>query len=519
MKTKSIMLVLAVITAFSTSAYDFKENGLAYKINEDGTSVEVTFERFTQSGYSNLTGDVVIPSSVSHNGIQYTVTSIGDIAFFRCSGITSVVIPNTVTKISFKSFTECTGLTSLSIPNSVEEIGVAAFRDCNSLSSLHIPGSVSSIGLDAFNGCTGLYSVTVDEGNTIYDSRDNCNAIIETATNTLVLGSNSTVIPNSIDSIYTCAFLGCKGLETVVIPNSVKHIGGNAFSECTSLTHLELGNSVAYIGDGAFSYCYELSSVIIPKSVVSIGERAFGKCLGLSSMVVEDDNPYYDSRDNCNAIIETGTNTLIAGCKNTVIPNTISSIGNYAFYRLSNLEPLTIPNSVLSIGEGAFLDCENLTSVTIPNSVVSVGLLAFSGCKKMTSLKIGSSVSHIGSNAFGGCTNLSVINSRIMEPQNVTYDDSYYIFSSKAKENCVLRVPHGTLELYKSIMPWREFANIVVEGDLNNDGEVTAADATVIYNIMLGNSSAATVLDDVNGDGEVTSADITAIYNILLGNQ
>ena len=515
-----LMLVLIIVTVFSVEAYDFMENGIAYNINEDGASVEVTYQRLAQSGYSNLSGDIVIPSSVYNNGTEYTVTSIGRDAFRNCINLTSVVIPISVTKISFKSFMGCSGLTSVEIPGSVTEIGESAFYDCINLSSLHIPGSVTSIEPSAFYYCGGLSSITVEESNAFYDSRDNCNAIIETSTNTLVKGSNNTVIPNSIESIGMCSFANCKGLETVIIPNSVTEIGKNSFLTCTSLTSLTIGNSVTSIGGSAFSHCYGLETVIIPKSVTSIGVGAFSDCRGLSSMVVEGDNPNYDSRDDCNAVIETETNTLIAGCKNTIVPNTITSIGDFAFYGCNDLKSLTIPNSVLSIGEFVFNRCKNMTTVIIPNSVVSIGIGSFSSCNELKSLTIGSSVSSIGSLAFGCGGALSSITCKISAPQNVAYGDPYHIFDNGVnKETCILRVPMGTLELYRTMMPWSEFANIVVEGDVNNDEAVNSADVTAIYNFLLDGGQEAPATYDVDGDGVVTTADVTAIYNVILGEQ
>ena len=251
-----LMLVLIIVTVFSVEAYDFMENGIAYNINEDGASVEVTYQRLAQSGYSNLSGDIVIPSSVYNNGTEYTVTSIGRDAFRNCINLTSVVIPISVTKISFKSFMGCSGLTSVEIPGSVTEIGESAFYDCINLSSLHIPGSVTSIEPSAFYYCGGLSSITVEESNAFYDSRDNCNAIIETSTNTLIAGCKNTIIPGSVTSI-----------------------GYGAFYYCTSLTSITIPNSVKSIGSSAFTYCYNLTSVTIPNSVMSIGTLAFRQCI------------------------------------------------------------------------------------------------------------------------------------------------------------------------------------------------------------------------------------------------
>ena len=234
--------------------------------------------------------------------------------------------------------------------------------------------------------CSSLTSVVVEEGNTKYDSRDNCNAIIETSTNTLIAGCKNTTIPSSVTSIGDYAFCGCNGLTSITIPNSVTSIGASAFFRCSGLTSMSFPNSVTSIGDYAFSECcglvsinipsnvtsigaYSFSrlsgllSITIPSSVTSIGDNPFGGCSNLTSIVVEAGNLKYDSRSNCNAIIETETNTLITGCKNTSIPNNVTSIGDDAFDGCSGLNSVTIPNSVLSIEWLAFNECNNLTDV------------------------------------------------------------------------------------------------------------------------------------------------------------
>jgi hypothetical protein len=171
-----------------------------------------------------------------------------------------------------------------------------------------------------------------------------------------------------VKSIGSYAFLYCKGLTSITIPNSVTSIGGFAFEGCSGLTSITIPNSVTSIGDYAFYVCSGLTSITIPNSVTSIGSYAFSDCSGLTSITVEKGNTKYDSRDNCNAIIETNTNKLIAGCKNTIIPNSVMSIGESAFYGCSGLTSITIPNSVTSIGNWAFSYCSGLTSITFNGS-------------------------------------------------------------------------------------------------------------------------------------------------------
>ena len=303
--------------------------------------------------------------------------------------------PLTRTGVDYEYYTENNSITS------------RLFADTK-LVSIIIPSSITSINLSAFSK-SKLTSIAVGQGNQYYDSRDNCNAIIESNSNRLIVGCKSTIIPYSVESIGASAFYGCSGLTSITIPNSVKSIGGSAFMKCSGLTSITIPSSVESIGGSAFYGCSGLTSITIPNSVTSIGDNAFYDCSGLASIIVESGNQYYDSRNNCNAIIEKTSNTLIVGCKNTTIPNNVKSIGNYAFNNCSGLTSVTIPNSVTSIGNYAFNNCSGLTSVTIPNSVTSIGDLAFYGCSGLTSVAIGNSVASIGQAAFSGCSSLKSV--------------------------------------------------------------------------------------------------------------
>ncbi len=355
----ALLLVLLIFSSFYAFAYDCKVDGIYYNLNNDDKTASVT----SSSINNKYVGTIIIPESITYSGTTYSVTSIGDFAFSLCSGLTSVTIGNSVTSIGGFAFNDCSGLTSVTIPNSVTSIGDSAFQSCSGLTSVTIGNSVTSIGDSAFHGCSGLTSVTVDKNNGKYDSRDNCNAIIDTSTNTLIVGCKNTIIPNSVTSIGRFAFHGCSGLTSVTI-----------------------GNSVTSIGDGAF----------------------YG-CSGLTSVTVDKNNGTYDSRNNCNAIIDTSTNKLIVGCKNTTIPNSVTSIDSYAFGGCSGLTSVTIPNSVTSIGEGVFSGCSGLTSVFIPNSVTSIGRFAFHGCSGLTSVTIPNSVTSIGDFAFSRCSRLTSV--------------------------------------------------------------------------------------------------------------
>jgi len=404
------------------------------------------------------------------------VTDLGEV-FFKNHKITT-----------FNELQYFTGLTS---------IGDNAFTLCDCLTSVTIPHSVTSIGDNVFFYCIALTSIVVENGNTVYDSRNNCNAIIKTSTNTLIVGCKNTIIPNSVTIIANDAFQYCIGMASITIPNSVTSIGDNAFYGCTGLT-----------------------SINIPNSVTSIGSSAFSNCSSLTSIVVGSGNTVYDSRNNCNAIIKTSTNTLIVGCKNTIIPNSVTSIGSSAFSGCSGLTSVTIPNSVTSIGSSAFSGCSGLTSVTIPNSVTSIGYGTFSGCSgltsvtipnsvtsigiyafqycsALTSVTIPNSVTSIGSHAFYYCSALTSIISEIQDPFIIAVT----VFSGTS-ENAVLMVPAGTKSKYEATNFWNKFTNIV-EMDLTpvDDGETVDFGNDIDDDTNLNGNVVGDVLYNISSDG------------------
>jgi Flp pilus assembly protein protease CpaA len=424
------LFFLFLLSTLTASAYDARIDSIYYNLIDSTKSAEVT------RGEEFYAGSVTIPETVTYQDVTYTVTAIGGSAFAYSADLTSVTIPNTVTEIGGLAFMQCTGLTSITIPNSVETIGSHAFYVCENLTSITIPSSVKSIKNTSFSGCPALTSISVESRNTVYDSRENCNAIIETATNTIISGCMNTVIPNSVTAIGGSAFENCTGLKSLTIPNSVKSIGRLAFNFCTGLT-----------------------SVTIPNSVTSIGIEVFEGCNALAAISVESGNTVYDSRENCNAVIETETNTLVAGCKNTVIPSSVTTIGKYAFAYCYGLTSMTIPEGVTTIDDQAFRTCMNMTSVTIPNSVTLIATFAFAYCDNLNSVTIGNSVDSIGDGAFGICPNLKDV---------YCYADSVptgkYAFY-RSSLNATLHVPAASVEAYKETYPWSGFGSIVALTD------------------------------------------------------
>ena len=281
-------LLVVLLTSLSTYAYDFQSGDLYYNITGKNT-VEVTSQkRYYYSGLATAT----IPETVTHNGTTYSVTSIGGWAFSDCSSLTSITLPNSVTSIGVSAFDGCSSLTSITIPNSVTSIGEHAFYGCSSLTSVTIPTYVTSIGECAFSYCSSLTSIVVESSNTMYDSRENCNAIIETASNTLIAGCQSTTIPNSVTSIGKSAFRGCSSLSSVTIPNSVTSIGYGAFCNCSSLTDIycyattppvcvEDTDYSSFVGVSKHSYIH-VPAGTIPDYQLATGWRYFSNFLEIS---------------------------------------------------------------------------------------------------------------------------------------------------------------------------------------------------------------------------------------------
>ncbi len=526
MKQRLLLTITATLLALASWAAGTNINGIYYVLDSSTKTASVTSTPYTSSYRDRYSGSITIPSFVTYGSSTYVVKSIGGSAFSSCTGLTRITIPNSVTSIESSAFYNCTGLTSITIPNSVTSIGNWAFRDCTGmtsikvdagntvydsrgdcnaiietesntlvagcknttipnsvtsiessafynctgLTSITIPNSVTSIGNWAFRDCTGMTSIKVDAGNTVYDSRGDCNAIIETESNTLVAGCKNTTIPNSVTSIESSAFYNCTGLTSITIPNSVTSIGGyafygtawynnqtdgmvyagkvayrykgtmpantnivlkegtteiasSAFYECSGLTSITIPNSVTSIGGHAFYNCTGLTSITIPNSVTSIGGDAF---YGTAWYNNQTDGMVYAGKvayrykgtmpANTNIVLKEGTTEIASsafyecsGLTSITIPNSVTSIGSYAFRKCSGLTSITIPNSLTSIGEGVFISCTGLTSITIPNSVTSIGSSAFQGCSGLTSITIPNSVTSIGNSAFQGCSGLTSI--------------------------------------------------------------------------------------------------------------
>ncbi|MBQ8270711.1 MAG: leucine-rich repeat protein [Bacteroidaceae bacterium] len=601
---KPLFTALLLLCNTLISAQDFEADGIFYNITDaTAKTVEVTD---CPSGYE-YSNAVSIPSTVTHNGTTYSVTSIGNFAFAYCTAVTSVTIPGSVTTIRGYAFQDCTALTNITIPgsvttiessvfyncnalkemriadsenslsinsnnffqtlpietlylgrnlthyyyyynsnntnlksvtigdkvtninnylftycdslktitigNSVESIGEKAFQYCD-LREIHLPASVTSIGDYAFTWNRNLQKITMDSGNKVYNIPADSNIIMKG--DSVIFGWQGAVIPENATYIGNGAFNSVKGITSITIPANVWRIGEWAFEACSDLTEIHclgetpvnlytantfqgLYDSVTlyvpaagkklyttsniwkdftnivtvgeivvnnfafaiiseedrtvqvtdYTGSGsvanipssityngktykvttirrnafkdytnisgitipgsittieysAFQGCTALTSITIPKSVTTIKYNALSGCTALTSIKVEDGNPIYDSREDCNAIIETATNTLMQGCQNSIIPNSINTISDFAFDGCTGLTSIEIPNSVTTIGSSAFAGCTRLSIITIPNSVTTIYYYAFEGCTNLRTVVNNSSLDIVAGTTTNG---------------------------------------------------------------------------------------------------------------------
>ena len=442
--------------------------------------------------------------------IPNSVTSIGEGAFRNCSGLKSVAIPNSVTSIGQSAFRNCSGLTSVTIPNSVRSIGQSAFNGCSGLTSLTIPSSVTEIGRYVFSGCSKLTSITVDADNTKYDSRADCNAIIEKSTNTLIAGCSATSIPNSVTSIEDGAFLACSGLTSVTIPNSVTSIGLFAFEDCSGL-----------------------KSVAIPNSVTSIGYAAFRNCSGLTSVISEIENPFVFGSSAFSNIASTCTLTVPAGTRDAYIAtgwtedvfkggiveapyNPVSD--NYL--TISNAEvckgrSIVFPVSLSNTKSITFLQFEIAlpTGVTISKCQLTdrKGEDHSATYKKLTNGNYQVTVISLSKALFSG-TEGALVNLTLDAADNMTADD-YDI----SLTNIEL-----TTSDTQAINPVDVTATLTVSdvkiADADGNGKVSITDAVAIVSHILGDDIDGFVAAaaDVDGNGRITITDAVAVVDMIL---
>jgi uncharacterized repeat protein (TIGR02543 family) len=408
------------------------------------------------------------------------VTKIGACAFIYCYLLNSITIPSSVKSIGYGAFSHCSSLDTIHVEATTPPtLGIHIFEETPSPVCVIPCGTLAAYQSSAWASQVGSFVEDCVEGQQIYYTSTDGNIVIPNKTdvfgvnivgNTYENGVGTITFDGPITSIGDHAFLRCDKLSSITIPNSVTSIGVRTFKECISLTSISLSDSLKNIGTRAFWECSSLSSITIPKYVVNIGDDVFGDCSSLIQIIVEDGNERYDSRNDCNAIIETATNVLKTGCQNTIIPNDILTIGRYAFCGCHLLDAISIPNSVINIEQRAFIDCPNLLSLTIPNSVTTIGSYAFGDCSSLASITIPDGVTSIGDLAFYNCTSLTSITCEATTPPTLGSE----VFPS---ELTTAYISCGTKEAYEA-SDWAQYVSeFIAEGCISfelNGGVVSA---------------------------------------------
>ena len=544
----------------------FTEGSLSYLWTGSGTEVKVTA--------CNPSAEfAIIPATVSNDGVTYSVTAIEATAFSGCTSLTTLALKSTTPPaLGINALDACTALNAIYVPSGT----VGAYKAAAGWSAYKekIQGYDGTCGTNVYYTYdSSTYTLHVFGTGAIADYNDEYtpwNSYKEEI-KTLVIGNGVTSIgieafgfcksltsieiPNSMTSIGEKAFTGCTGFTSIDIPASVTSIGFGAFWSCTSLASIDIPASVKSIGDRAFADCESLESIEIPASVTSIGKEVLAYCNALESISVATDNPTYHSEGNC--IIETESHTLIQGCKKSVIPDDVTSIGETAFYYCAsltsikipasvttisswafgyctNLISIEIPASVTSIGEEAFAYCESLTSITIPGSVTDIDSWAFGYCTGLTSIIISDGVKRIGNNVFNGCTSLT----SVTIPASMT-DIGVGAFSGCTSLESI-EIPASVTSIYPAAFAsctrlasvtiyapelseygWHAFENnasgrkIYVFNDCLDTYKAQASEMGVDANDILPIESIVR-RGDANADGSISVTDIAVVVNCIL---
>ncbi len=478
------LCLCCTLSGFAATEVD----GIWYNFSD--STAEVTYQNRGKET-PEYTGNVVIPGTVSNNGTDYAVMSIGERAFYDCSNLVSLHVPSSVTSIASDAFIDCDGLTEITLPfvgTSPESTGGVTF-------------------LTMFANNPALKKVTISEP---------CTTIPAYGFSSLPLALTEINLPNTITTIGHSAFAHCRELTSITIPEKVDSIGEYTFAYCDKLTSVIIPENVKSIGNFAFYNSYKLTSIDIPKNVTAIGKWAFGSCDSDSSSVttsinVDSENANYSSEDG---VLFNKDKTTLIRCPggiagNYTVPGSVTTIEDGAFTCCSTLTSVTIPPSVTTIESSAFANCINLASIDIPQSVIkagseafertkwmedqpdgviyigkalykykgkmpenttvkilegttSIGISAFDNCSNLVSISIPRSVSTIENAAFSGCRSLASIICSNPVPVSV----SPGVFRDVDKSACTLRIPAGSMAAYQEADVWKDFN--IVEISLNH---------------------------------------------------
>ena len=427
----------------------YDEASRLYYIITSGNTVKVTYDQWH---FNTYVGDYVVPETVTYEGVTYTVTAIGELAFGGCEGeLNSVIVPNTVTTIERSAFESSAKLRTVVLPNSVDTIAPRTFANCPKLSSVRLPEGITYIPNFMFERCESLTSFTIPPTVThIGESAFNNSGIVISSIPESVtsIGNNafyycegitSMVIPNTVTSLGWGVFGFCRELQSIQLPDNLETIPATFLKMCTSLRSITIPETVTSIGEEAFSYCTHLTEITIPEAVNSLGKRVFFGCDGLASVDMPETMDFIGE----GAFRECGHLTGIT------LPRNLTKLPNEVFEHCIELREIEIPESVTSIGNWAFADCV-LEEIVIPNQVDSIGLNAFDGCQGLSHVVLGTSVSYLGEYALN--TVVSVGDSLIVECLGTTPPQCGYTTFPDAALQGKMIVPCGYEDIYREAL-------------------------------------------------------------------
>lgn len=460
-----------------------------------------------------------VPPDLISIVIPNSVIKIGYGAFQFCKKLTSVSMGNSVTTIGDYAFWSCTSLCDMKLPNTLTTIGYNAFYDCEAL-DFDIPESVTSIGGGAFFNCASLKRISIPNVKIINAGTFACC----TSVNEVMINPTIMELPSNKGSSsgfdyepFTYgAFENCSSLNRVTIGDSLEHIPGSTFSNCVNLKKISFGKSIRSFGAYGSSFTGVYPTEVTWNAVNCVGFN-WGSCSHFITSDVE--------RVEIGEEVEIIPTHFMSFSKITevIIPNSVRTIGNWAFEGCGELTSVILSNSLNEIQYGAFDYCTSLKSLIIPNSVTSIAERAFAGCKGMKSITFGNTVATIGESVLNSCTGLNSVTCLSDIPptvDNELYTDGTGRMQDLLYRKAILYVPKESIEAYRATFPWSKFTNImsiessILQGDANGDGEVNVADINAIIDGIL--SGVASGASDVNGDGEVSIADVNALIDLIL---
>ncbi len=560
-KKLCVLAIVMMAGAFSVAtAADFEVDGICYNIIGDG-EVEVTLPDSVK-----YTGEVLIPSTVANNGMTYQVTSIGDRAFYYCSELTLVDIPEGVTSIGEYAFYNCKALQSIDFPNSLVSIGQRAFYYCSGITGFYITRNIADINEEAFNSCISVTSYMCNSMNAHYRS---VNGVLYSKDMTTIVAyppaapATSFDIPQEVTKIGGLAFFRSQYLENINIPESVTWIGFAAFGSSEKLSSLYLPDGVTFMDRSVCINCYELTSVHIPAGIDSIRRDAFSWCPKLTEVTIPRNVKFIDEftfdqtgiksitfeEGSCLNYIGNRAFELCSSLESFDMPNTVTSTGFQLFGYCSGLKSIHLSDNLTTLETSTFLRCIKLSEIEIPASVTIIKNRAIDDCHELKRLKIGDknatpATTLIESYAVTDCNALEVLElgANIDSIGRICFVDvdslktvicwsltpprcnqQWQTFSPAPERlNATLYIPKVSLEAYRTATEWKRFKTIVpIEdvGDVDGNGSINVADVTELVDQLLTQEILNRALADVDLDGNINISDVTELIDkILSGN-